>query len=368
MTAVSAQSQFAFSLYSAVAAGQRGNLFISPLSFFIAFSLLLNGADAATRKELLRVTGLTGTSLEEINRRSEQLQKALGNLNEDSQTFILANSLWASLPQSFSPEFLETGRHLYAAELFSVARAELPEKVSLWSREKTMDIIDMRLDETDFALLSATYFKGRWEKPFDEKDTQPEDFHPEGKAPAKVPMMSLRGEFAYFEASGFHLVTLPYGTATMYILAPKPGGLFRKRSIFEIEQQVLRDGWILTQPFAHRPGRVKIPRFKLSYNGEFIPVLRKMGLNRLFDSFDSLRPAVTHPDGARVTQVLQNSAITVDEKGSEAASVLAIAMRAGAAPGWKPPKPFEFTADRPFCFWIMGANSVLFAGRVTELP
>jgi serpin B len=67
--------------------------------------------------------------------------------------------------------------------------------------------------------------------------------------------------------------------------------------------------------------------------------------------------------------VLQNSTITVDEKGTEAASILTMVWAAGAAPGWKPPKPFEFIADHPFCFWIMDdeTNSVLFAGRVSEL-
>jgi serpin B len=362
-------SQFAFALYRAVAEEQRGNLVIAPLPFSIAFSLLLNGADPATQRELLQITGLAGSSLDEINRQNSVLQKVLQQLNhEDGQTFVLANSLWASLPLSFSPAFLEAGRRFYSTEIASVPRAELPEKVSRWAREKTRDLIDMRLQETDFALLIATYFKGKWKYPFSEQETRPEDFHPEDGGAQKVPMMSLRGEFAYFEAPDFHVVALPYANATMYFLAPKPDLLFRRHSIHRIEQRALRDAWILTQPFVHRPGLVKIPRFKLRYDGEFIPALKKLGLRRLFDSFDSLRPAVTHPDGAKVTGVLQNSTITVDEKGAEAASVLAMPMAAGAAFGWKPPRPFEFIADRPFCFWIMGAESILFAGRVAELP
>jgi serpin B len=113
---------------------------------------------------------------------------------------------------------------------------------------------------------------------------------------------------------------------------------------------------------------VKIPKFKLRYDGDFLPVLEKLGLARMFASFDSLRPAVTHPDGAKVDKVLQNSTITVDERGTEAASVLAMGVRAGAAMGWKPPKPFEFIADRPFCFWITDdqTGSILFIGRVED--
>lgn len=358
----------AFALYGAVAQEQSDNLVMAPLPFSIAFALLLNGADAATQKEIREFTRLSGLELNAINEQSQALQKALENLNAGSgNAFVLANSLWASLPLSFSPGFLDIGRRYYATEILSVPRAELPDRVSRWSREKTHELVDMRLQDTDFALLSATYFKGKWKRPFDEATTKPEDFHPEGAEAHKVPMMSQQGEYPYYERKNFHVVALEFTFATMYFLLPK-AGLFGYPALHQIERQVLKDNWIMTQPFAKRTGLVKIPRFKLRYDGDFIPILRKLGITRLFDSFDSLRPAVTHPAGAKVTQVVQNSTITVDEKGAEAASVLAVAMMVGAAAGWKPPKPFEFIADRPFCFWITdkATGSVLFIGRVAD--
>src|SRR5258707_8190280 len=110
--------QFAFSLYNAVATDQRGSFVIAPLPFSLAFSLLLNGADAATREELLRVTGLAGNTLEEINRQSLRTQKILDETNQGGgQKFILANSLWASLPLSFSPAFLDAASRFYSAEI-----------------------------------------------------------------------------------------------------------------------------------------------------------------------------------------------------------------------------------------------------------
>src|SRR6266700_6068588 len=362
-------ARVAFSLYRAAARAQKGNLVMAPLPFSIALSLLLNGADERTRQEILAVTELTGMSLDDINQQNLRLQKILEHINTGSpDTFILANSLWASLPLAFSPSFLEAGQQYYLAEIASVKAPELPARVSKWSKEKTRGLVDMKLDETDFALLSATYFKGSWEHPFEEAKTKLEKFHPAHSAARPVPMMSQQGEYWYFEGGNFQLVALPYSTASMYFLLPKQSSLFSKHSLDEIEQKALQDAWIMTQPMVERPGLVKIPKFKLSYAGDFLPVLQALGLQRMFDSFDSLRPAVTHPDGARVDKVLQNSTITVDEKGAEAASVLAMGMRAGAAPGWKPPKPFEFIADRPFCFWIADdeTGSILFIGRVED--
>src|SRR5258708_29413618 len=239
--------RFAFSLYSAVAAEQRGTFVISPLPFSLAFSLLLNGADPETQQELLQVTGLAGIGMDEINRQNQRLQKILDQLNQEGgQKFALASSLWASLPLAFSPAFLDAGQRFYSAEIASVPRAELPDRVSRWSLEKTNGLIDMRLQEADFALLTATYFKGVWKSPFSEEDTKLEDFHPEGAPARKVPMMQQGGEFSYFSTSDFHVVALPYATATMYVLAPRPDGFFSKHSLAKIEQRALTDGWIMT--------------------------------------------------------------------------------------------------------------------------
>jgi serine protease inhibitor len=364
-----ANLEFAFSLYRAVAQQEKGNIVISPVSFSLAFSLLANGADSASRQEIFKLTRTDGLEINALNDENLKLQRALNQPGTDTrETFISANSLWASLPMSFSPAFLEAGQRYYEAEVASVGRSELPSRVSVWAREKTRDLVDMQLQETDFALLSATYFKGRWASPFPEAATRPENFHAPNESPQQVPMMNRQGEFLYSETQDFQLLALPYFRATMYLLLPH-SSWFHKGSIRDLEQEVLSgDVRNTMESMEERPGRIKVPKFKFRYDGDFIPVLKGMGLNRVFASFDSLRPAVTHPDGARITRVLQNNFLSVDEYGSEAASVLAIAMRAGAAPPSKPPKPFEFIADRPFCFWIIdnATFSVLFVGRVSN--
>lgn len=360
-----ANCKFAFSLYCAAAKEQKGNFVLSPLSFSLVLALLLNGADEPARQEILRATGLAA-DLATINEQALALQKALDESNKrNGEAFLLANSIWATLPQAFASDFVETARHYYNSVPCSAPADDFSQQVSRWSLEKTRGLIDMQLTSSDFALLSAAYFKGRWENPFSEEKTQQQDFHPQGLPARPVPMMVQNGGYSYYDGNHFHAVALPFSFARMYFLLPKPG-LFSRPTVQEIEQKVLRDGWIMTQPFIERPGLIKIPRFKLRHDAEFTSELRKLGLEHMFDSFDSLRPAVMNPLGAKVVQVLQNSTISVDEHGAEAASVFAAVMRAGSAPGWKPPKPFEFVANHPFCFWIMDnlTGSILFMGRV----
>jgi serine protease inhibitor len=364
----SANRNFACALYSAIAQECKESFIFSPLLFSIAFSLLLNGTDPETQKEIRALTSLNGMSLDELNQQNLRLQKILSQLDSAGEAFVLANSLWASLPLEFSPAFLQAAHRYYQTELVSAPRTELPVRISQWAREKTRGKVDMQLGETDLALLSATYFKGRWACPFDEQNTTPQDFHPQEGPAHAVAMMSQRGEYGYFQGNTFQALTLPFSAASMHFVLPRSGFL-RNNSIYAVEKEVLRDGWIFTQPFANLPGVVKIPKFKIHYEGKFVRLLEGLGVKRLFSSFDSLRPAVTHPDGALVGNVLQNSFIAVDEKGAEAASVLAMPVAAGAAFGWKPPKPFEFIADRPFCFWLTEnhTGSVLFMGRLTDV-
>jgi serpin B len=328
----------------------------------------LNGADPETQRELRALTFLNGMSLDEVNQQNFLLQKILSQLDSAGEAFVLATSLWASLPLEFSPAFLQAAHRIYQTEVVSALRAELPVRISQWAREKTRGKVDMQLGETDLALLSAAYFKGKWVCPFDERSTAPLDFHPEKGRVHPVAMMSQRGEYGYFQGNTFQAVTLPFSAASMHFVLPRSGFL-QDNTIYAVEKEVLRDGWIFTRPFADHPGLVKIPKFKIHYEGKFMRILEGLGVKRLFSSFDSLRPAVTHPDGARVENVLQNSFIAVDEKGAEAASVLAMPMAFGAALGWKPPKPFEFIADRPFCFWITEkqTGSILFMGRLTDV-
>lgn len=312
--------------------------------------------------------GYTGTELTAVNEQTCDLQSALEKTNQSNgEAFLLANSIWASTASGVHHRVCENRCPLLQLRYLRRIRGRVLSKSVPMVSQEDARFGRHAIGAGGFCLAFRRLLQRRWEHPFDESATQPHDFHPETLSARQVPMMVQRGEYSYYEGTHFHVVALPFNFARMYFLLPKPG-LFSRPSIREIEQKVLRDGWITAQPFSWRPGRIKIPRFKLRHGGKFIPVLRKLGLARVFDSFDSLRPAVTNPEGAKVVQVMQDSVISVDEQGAEAASVLAAVMAAGSAPGWKPPKPFEFVADHPFCFWIVDnlTGSVLFFGRIEE--
>jgi serpin B len=68
-----------------------------------------------------------------------------------------------------------------------------------------------------------------------------------------------------------------------------------------------------------------------------------------------------------IARVVQKTFVAVDEEGTEAAAATAGVMRVVASMDYKP-KPFRFTADRPFLFAIEDVRSgtILFLGEVQD--
>jgi serpin B len=154
----------------------------------------------------------------------------------------------------------------------------------------------------------------------------------------------------------------------MYVFLPAEDS-----SLKELEQTLTAKNWQewLSQ-FVSREGMVGLPKFKTETGFDVNAALRELGVKRIFGQFAALRPAVTIPEGARLTNALQTTEISVDEKGTEAISV----SIAGGVPGGvlgrvigqERPKPFVMIVNRPFFFAIRHntTGQLLFLGAVVE--
>ena len=128
------------------------------------------------------------------------------------------------------------------------------------------------------------------------------------------------------------------------------------------------DAFNLRSLSPERPGYLELPRLKFDYRGDIRGVLGQMGLGS-FTAFSSFSPAVSNPEGARLTCVLQEIWLNVDEKGTEVVSVGVM----GGVPGdihvgQKPEEPFRMIVNRPFFFAILDkeTNAILYMGAVVE--
>jgi serpin B len=154
----------------------------------------------------------------------------------------------------------------------------------------------------------------------------------------------------------------------MYIFLPAEDS-----SLKELEQILTVKSWQewLSQ-FVYREGMVGLPKFKTETGFDVRAALEELGVKRIFEQFAALRPAVTVPEGARLTKALQKTELSVDEKGTEAITVGISGGVPGGVPGGMPgqerPKPFVMIMNRPFFFAIRhdSTKQLLFMGAVVE--
>lgn len=111
-----------------------------------------------------------------------------------------------------------------------------------------------------------------------------------------------------------------------------------------------------------------IPRFKASSSLELRDALKAMGVTDAFDSAAAdLRAMGGAPnDQLYVGAVLHKTYLELDENGTKAAAVTAVATDAASA---EPPEVHRVVLDRPFVYMIVDthANLPLFLGTVTTM-
>ncbi|XP_037427253.1 putative serpin-Z8 [Triticum dicoccoides] len=391
----SAGSRGLAALSASLARGIAGNpvdsnLVFSPLSIYTALALVAAGARGATLDEILRVLG--ARSRGELD---EFVARAVGGALRDrtdsgGPRVAFACGVWSDLACPLKPGFLKAvvdGG--YRAEASTVDFRGDPDGsrqlINAWAARATNNLIDSVLgprsvtESTRVVLGNAVYFKGKWDQPFDERNTADAPFRRLGGAlPVDVPFMQSWDEQFVVVHDGFKVLKLRYKmvdallTSTHFslciFLPDADDGL---RSL--VDAIASRPGFLRD----HLPrrkvevGEFRVPRFKLSFHDSVVDVLKELGLSLPFSPLGDLSD-MTGPDdsgfGMIVDEVVHKAVIEVNEEGTEAAAVTMVTDRFGCAARCNPPPQVDFVADHPFAYFIVEEESgaIVFAGHVVD--
>ena len=324
-----------------------------------------NGAGGETARAIAETLRLGHMDLGEVNRAVAALLSALDDLNPQVEVKI-ANSLWARQGIDFREDFLERNRVHLGAEVFALDfnSPSAKDAINAWvgrstNKGKINSIVD-RIDPADILfLINAIYFKGRWEEPFPERNTRERDFHLLDGSKRQHPMMSLTGEFRYFEDKTFQAVKLPYtkNRVGMYVLLP-----VANYSLDEFIGTLTADNWeTWLSRFGRAEGPVVLPRFKLEYESTLNDVLISLGMGAAFSASQADFSAMG-PTGLSIDEVRHKAVVEVNEVGTEAAAATSVRVEVAEFPR------FVFIADRPFFFAIRDdeTGAILFMGALYE--
>lgn len=225
--------------------------------------------------------------------------------------------------------------------------------------------LDTQIDESVLALLvDVLYFKGTWEKEFDDYDTNDRVFYGT-KGKQKVPTMRYTRFLDYAETPTCQAVSLPYTCESvnrkgfaMRIFVPKT-----KHTIADI----LEDMWNGEYEFHTEREEVNLslPRFEVENKVDVKSVLSNMGLACILESNDIIPDCIKD---LQISDIAQQMIIKVGENGTEAAAVTFDVMAAGC-PNFERPKPKVMKVNKPFLFEIVeeSTNMILFSGVINNI-
>ena len=373
-TTATARSDFATRLYDKLAGNHAGkNLFLSPFSIRVALAMCAVGARGETRRVLADLIGAP-ESVEEQNRQYARLLKSVHGDGDRPFQLVTANALWGQQGYHFKPDFKKAVADFYDGAFHEVNFRAQPDEavktINAWVSDKTREKIkelvkrDFINDDTRLILTNAIYFKGRWDKEFEEADTRDEDWHgpnrhregaddaPEGR------LLVLRGR----RLPGARSALQGRQLSMLVVLPRKKDGLASLES-----QWAAGDAYRqVTDGLDHEEAViVSLPRFKLETEFRLKPVLCGLYAELAFSDEADFGGIGEEP--LKISEVVHKAFVEVNEEGTEAAAATAVGMVlcAGISPS---PQPKVFKADHPFLFFIRDrkTNAVLFSGRVLD--
>ncbi len=360
-----ATNTFTYKLWQEIESTEpaSANYMVSPLSLHIALGMLLNGANADTKAEIQKTLGLDNMSLDAINAAYKELITGLP-LVDPNVTNTIANAIFQDKTFSSEKDFQNTLSSSFSAKLFSedFSNPATVAKINTWASDNTnkkiTKIIEQISPQQVMFLLNALYFKGDWTTAFKVANTRKEEFAGVNSK-ASVDMMYQTENLAFKETPESQIIELPYGNQkyAMYVVLPK-------KQIANSLSALSKSNWI-----SLRDGLIKqkvifgMPKFKITYSKKLNDVLANMGIKKAFSNQADLSK-ISPPAGKLVVGLVkQDTYITVDEKGTEAAAVTSIAIETTSAPLYP-----EMICNKPFLFMVAerSSNAVLFVGKVAQ--
>lgn len=337
----------------------------SPTALYTALSMVAELADDSSRQALLDALHASDTAA--LRAYSGDLWRYLcanPDMREPGKITV-ANSLWLSDKYTFNGNTLQNlSDYYYVSSYTGNMKRDIPQLVSQWVKKQTNDLLDCQIEpdnDTMAVLLSAIYFYDTWETQFQESQVTDGWFQsPEGEVDCNY-LSREEENRQYYQGQGVAAAVQPFSNGGKMLFILPDEGTTPEDVLADTQLVSALLGW---DSLEKETGTVDwaIPRFKLSAKLDLEESMKAMGLGSLFDG-DNPLSRLSDDYSAYISKAEQGTAISINEKGCEAASYVEIEMRNGSAMPTE--EPIYMYLTRPFVFAILSENDVpLFLGTV----
>ncbi|NXS49641.1 A1AT antiproteinase, partial [Balaeniceps rex] len=364
-------ADFAFRFYKQVReeAGTK-NIFFSPVSISTAFAMLSLGARSNTLSQLHKGLAFNLTEMEEkeIHEGFQHILQLLNNPHREVQ-LSMGNALFIDNRLKLLQKFLDDVTNLYYSEAISSNFQNSPEAIKeinnyieTKTHGKIVGLLKSLYPDTVMVLVNYIFFKGYWEKPFNNLSTRDDDFFLDAKNSVKVKMMHQNKAFNIHrdEKLSCWVVEIPYkGNVVALFVLPDEG------TMKLVEDALLKEtvsNW--TKSLEERKIYLDLPKFSISSSYNVKSLFEKMGVTEVFSDHADLS-GVAENALLKVSKAIHKAMVDVSENGTEAAAVTVIEIVPLSAQ-FPPPPHIRF--NRPFLMLIIDktTDSILFMGKIVN--
>ncbi|MDD3859180.1 MAG: serpin family protein [Bacteroidales bacterium] len=361
---VNNNNEFAFELFAEICKTDTTNVFISPISISSALSMAYDGAKGKTAKEMrkvLRFTKNQDLSHKEIT----ELLNYYCNVKQG--LFKIVNAAVAQEKYHFLDSYFALLKD-YKAEIKSadfkdaVNREEARKQINKWVMDNTNNKIEELLDQnsldelTRLVLLNAIHFKADWTHEFPADKTRQMMFYGTYRQYIAY-FMNIREKYNYFANEKLEIIEIPYkdSLASMFIILPSDSTNINDFcQTFNYEEFCL-----IEKQMKKAKVDLQMPKFKIEEKYKLKEALMSMGMISAFTTSANFNNMTGRSD-LMIDDVIHQSFIEVDEKGTEAAAATAVVVRQKNGE-----EVIYLNLNKPFVFLIKEhfKGSVLFLGK-----
>lgn len=353
----STNSSFDYSLIKETNKNKSSNYLISPYSIKTVLSIIKDGADNSSLKELNDVMG-------NFRRANIISKNVIGDAN-----LLLINKEYKD---EINKNYVNKIEKNYDAEIkYSNIT---PNNINKWVDNKTNHMIPTLVDsvnpETIMAIINAISMKASWDSEFDCKNTHISEFNTiDGSIINTIMMVS--NDAQYIENDTAKGIIKKYKTyknddhkkVNLEFVAIMPNdGIDSYIENFNNEE--FRNLLSTKDKYKNEDISLKLPRFKYNYNfSNLMNVLINMGIKSIFNekTADLSKMTESNSKDLYIGSIKQKSYIEVNEKGTKASAATIATVDENAAN-----VPIDIEFDKPFIYIIKQSNSddILFFGVV----
>ncbi|XP_050443090.1 uncharacterized protein LOC126847092 [Adelges cooleyi] len=347
----------------------ESNFVISPASVKEVLSLLSEGAQGETWKELNNVLRLP----KEQSALHNLLHRYQLSMKSSKLDILTSNKVFVRNKNSVNRNFIDIATDLYAADIAEINVTNIDESVKLINEQvssATKGLINSIINKDDFTgdtdllLANILYFKGDWLVQFNESLTEIQCFYTKPNLCTEASMMYLQDIIKYGEISdiGAQVVELPFKDEnfTMVLLLPD-----ENTNLLQLIKDLQHNPLVKISNSLHkRTVNLYLPRFTINYYSKLSSILKKMGLSTLFEKNANLTAIFNSEKQVSVKDIIHKAVIEINEKGAKAAAVtVASVIPLSSIP---PLPPVTVNINRPFAFLLVNraSRNVLFSGQI----